>query len=164
MAMNRGSTYNFSKNQSKGGKKTLCIHWITTELDWNWGTITSLWSICPKSKSWKWFQTLKYVCTMFFLRCLKNTEARRRVASSTATVIKFSWRSVGNSCSWISLLDPKGRIILFWGTKTAQLPGRPFFYIIWCIIVWGTFLTLLLFYSIGCTLLMKGITFLVFLV
>ena len=109
----KGKHIQFFKNQSKSGKKTLCIHWITTELDWNWGTITSLWSICPKSKSWKWFQTLKYVCTMFFLRCFKNSEARRRVASCTATVIKFSWRSVGNSCSWISLLDPQGCEVLY---------------------------------------------------
>ena len=131
-------------------------HWVRLKLRHNYITMVNL----SKIKELEVVSNSEICLHNVFLRCLKNTEARRRVASSTATVIKFSWRSVGNSCSWISLLDPKGRIILFWGTKTAQLPGRPFFYIIWCIIVWGTFLTLLLFYSIGRT----PLTFLVFLV
>ena len=98
-------------------------HWVRLKLRHNYITRVNL----SKIKEMKVVSNSEICLHNVFLRCFKNTEARRRVASSTATVIKFSWRSVGNSCSWISLLDPKGRILLFWGTKTAQLPGRPFF-------------------------------------
>ena len=136
-------------------------HWVRLKLRHNYITMVNL----SKIKELEVVSNSEICLHNVFLRCFKNSEARRRVASCTATVIKFSWRSVGNSCSWISLLDPQGRVIFFWGTKTAQLPDRPFFFhIIWCIIVWGTFLTLFLFYSKGRTPLMSGITFLVFLV